>query len=79
MWIPNVPLVIGYMKFARIVSVIFLSYQAVLMLIVAYVVNKNLVANVTKYGDGNATSCAGVTLIGLFLVFTLGDIALIVL
>ncbi len=49
------------------------------MLIVAYVVNKNLVSNVTKYGGGNATSCAGITLIGLFILFTIGDIALIVL
>lgn len=26
MWIPNYPLIIGYMKFARIFSVIFLGY-----------------------------------------------------
>lgn len=26
MWIPNEPVIIGYMKFARIVSVAFLAY-----------------------------------------------------
>lgn len=39
MWIPNMPVIIGYMKFARIVSVFYLSYQGMLMLIVAYVIN----------------------------------------
>jgi hypothetical protein len=39
MWIPNTPVIIGYMKFARIVSVFYLSYQGMLMLIVAYVIN----------------------------------------
>ncbi len=26
MWIPNTPVIIGYMKFARVVSVFFLAY-----------------------------------------------------
>jgi Serine incorporator (Serinc) len=26
MWIPNSPVIIGYMKFARVVSVFFLAY-----------------------------------------------------
>jgi hypothetical protein len=43
MWIPNTPVIIGYMKFARIISVLFLSYQGLLMLIVAYVINFSLV------------------------------------
>jgi len=66
------------MKFSRIVSVVFLSYQAVLMLIVAFVINQTLVSNVSNYGDGRATSCAGIVLIMIFLVFTVGNVALVV-
>lgn len=50
MWIPNTPVIVGYMKFARIVSFFFLSYQAILMLIVAYVINFSLVAAVDREG-----------------------------
>lgn len=40
MWIPTEPVLVGYMQFARAVSLLFLLYQAVLMLAVAYVINE---------------------------------------
>jgi len=46
LYIDNDPFMIGYMQFSRVVSVIFLAYQAVLMLIVAYVINEALVKGV---------------------------------
>jgi hypothetical protein len=77
MWIPNDPVIIGYMGFARIVSVFFLSYQGMLMLIVAYVVNSHLVGKVNEAGS-NPGSCAGITLITMFLLLTAGNIVWIV-
>jgi hypothetical protein len=44
MWISN-DFFHGYMTFARYVSIIFLIYQALLMLVVAYKINEVLVAN----------------------------------
>lgn len=77
MWIPNSPVIIGYMKFARIVSVFFLAYQGMLMLIVAYVINNALVKSVSASG-GNAGSCAGITLISLFSILTIGNVTWII-
>lgn len=77
MWIPNTPVIIGYMKFGRVVSVFFLAYQGLLMLIVAYVINSSLVDGVTKAG-GNACSCSGITLIALFSTLTIGNVVWIV-
>lgn len=77
LWIPNTPVIIGYMQFARAVSVIFLAYQGMLMLIVAYVINNSLVKSVSASG-GNAGSCAGITLIALFTILTIGNITWIV-
>lgn len=71
MWFPNTPFIIGYMKFARIFSVFFLCYQAVLMLIVAYVINHACVSNVK---DGAACSGGGIVLLSLFGIFTVGNI-----
>jgi len=73
LYIPNTPVMIGYMQFSRAVSVIFLAYQAILMLIVAYVINAALV---NKVNEGN--NCAKYFLILLFLILTGGNITWIV-
>jgi hypothetical protein len=63
------------MEFARYVSVIYLSYQAMLMLIVAYVINNGLVTAASKVEGGG---CAGIMLVALFLIFTGGNITWLV-
>lgn len=47
------------------------------MLVVAYLLNAALVQKVSEHG-GNASSCAGITLIALFILFTIADIYWIV-
>lgn len=47
------------------------------MLIVAYVINQALVQGVDRAG-GNPGSCAGITLISLFAILTIGNITWIV-
>jgi Serine incorporator (Serinc) len=78
MWIPNTPVIIGYMKFSRIFSVFFLSYQAMIMLVVSYVINDKLVSGVNNHGKGSALSGSGIALIVLFIIFTCGNITWIV-
>lgn len=39
---------IGYMQFARVVSVFFLAYQAIIILIVAYIINEAMVTAVSN-------------------------------
>lgn len=75
MWFPNDPFIIGYMQFARVFSVFFLSYQAILMLIVAYVINGLFVGNVK---NGQAGSAGGIALLVTFGLFTAGNIVWIV-
>lgn len=70
-WIPNLPTITGYMEFARYVSVLYLSYQAMLMLVVAYVINNGLVTSASKYEGGGV---AGILLMALFAIFTIGNI-----
>ena len=70
-WIPNSPTITGYMEFSRYVSVIYLSYQAMLMLIVAYVINNGLVTAASKYEGGGMP---GILLVALFFIFTGGNI-----
>lgn len=77
MWIPNTPVMITYMKMARYISTFFLAYQGMIMLIVAYIINSSLVEAVGK-ANGNACSAPGLTLITLFLVLTIGNIAFII-
>merc|ERR1712048_1411026 len=77
LWIPNDPVIIGYMKFARWISIVFLIYQAILMLVVAYTLNSQLVDNVTRDG-GNALSCSGIILMGLFGILTIGNLVWII-
>jgi len=77
LWIPNDPVMNGYLQFARIVSVIFLFYQALLILVLAYSLNDLLVSNVEKEG-GNAFSCSGIVLITIFVLTTGGNITWLV-
>ena len=77
LWIPNDPVMNGYLQFARIVSVIFLFYQALLILVLAYSLNDLLVSNVEKEG-GNAFSCSGIVLITIFALTTGGNITWLV-
>jgi hypothetical protein len=53
----------GYASFARYVSVIFLFYQALLMLIVAYKINNKLVGNYDEEDRG--AKCNAMILIGI--------------
>lgn len=77
LYIDNDPFMIGYMQFSRVVSVIFLAYQAILMLVVAYVMNDTLVKGVNA-SNGDFSSCAGITLITIFFILTGGNITWIV-
>ena len=43
MWLSNEPVIIWYMQVARFVSVLFLSYQAIIMLVLAIKVNDFIV------------------------------------
>jgi hypothetical protein len=62
-WLPNYNFIEGYMQMARVVSLLFLIYQAILMLIVAMVINSALV---TKCGVG--------VLLALTIIITGGNI-----
>ena len=66
MWISN-SFFEYYTDFARYVSIIFLFYQALLMLIVAYKINEVLVTNYEESGD----SCSGAILLGMTISLTL--------
>ena len=77
LWIPNDPVLNGYLYFARIVSVFFLVYQALLILVVAYTLNDLLVSNVERDG-GSAFSCSGIVLIVIFVLTTGGNITWLV-
>ena len=78
MWIPNDPVFTGYMQFAQVVSVFFLSYQAVLLLVVFYLINGYLVNKLKAQGNTAGTP-AGVCLIVLSLLLLGGNIAWIVM
>jgi hypothetical protein len=66
-WLPNAPFIEGYMQMARAVSLLFLMYQAVLMLIVAMVINSALV-----------NGCGVAVLLALTIVITGGNITWVV-
>lgn len=55
----------GYLEFAKVVSVIFLIYQALLMLLVSYKINDTLVGNYNK----DPTSCSKWILLLVSLIF----------
>ena len=65
MWIPN-HFFEGFSTFARYVSIVFLIYQALLMLVVAYKINEVLVRNYEEAGD----SCSGAILVGMTISLT---------
>jgi hypothetical protein len=66
-WLPNDPFFEGYMQMARVVSLLFLIYQAILMLIVAMVINSALV-----------NGCGIPVLLGLTALITGGNITWVV-
>jgi serine incorporator 1/3 len=76
MWIPN-SFFIGYMAFARIVSIFFLIVQALLMLCVAYTVNELLVGNYESENT-NGLGCSGVIIIFITALITIGNLTWIV-
>lgn len=78
LWIYNDPFFTGYLIFSKWVSFVFLIFQSILMLIVAYKTNDVLISNVQKEG-GSATSCSGIILISLTLILSCGNITWIVL
>ena len=65
MWIPN-EFFLGYLNFSRYVSIIFLIYQALLMLVVSYKVNEQLVSNYERDGS----NCSAITIIAMTGIFT---------
>lgn len=77
LWIPNDPVINGYLQFARIVSIFFLMYQALLILVLAYSLNELLVRNVDNEG-GSVFTCSGIILITLFILSTGGNITWLV-
>lgn len=78
LWINNDPFYIGYLHFAQWVSFFFLCFQAMLMLIVAYVINAKLISNVNVDG-GEAMSCSGIILIVSTIVLFGGNVTWIVI
>ena len=77
LWIPNDPVMNGYLEFARIVSVIFLLYQAIMILVLSYGLNDLLVSNVEKEG-GSVCTTSGIILIVIFVLTTCGNIVWLV-
>jgi hypothetical protein len=68
-WIP-IEFFQGYMSFARVVSIFFLIYQALLMLVVSYKINSTLVGN---YEHGGSR-CSAIILLVLTGIITAGNI-----
>ena len=77
LWIQN-SFFLGYMDFARYVSVLFLLVQAMLMLVVAYKINERLINNYEQEAPENGLGCSGIIVIVLTLLFTAGNISWIV-
>ena len=67
----------GYASFARYVSIIFLFYQAILILIVAYKVNSRLVSNFDN-DEREGSSCSAIILIGVTAVITILNVIFII-
>ena len=77
LWIDN-SFFFGYLVFAEWISFSFLVFQAILMLVVAYVLNEKLINNVNAEGGG-AASCSGIILIILTVVLAGCNIVWIIL
>ena len=69
MWIPN-SIIETYLQISRYASAIFLIYQSLLMLVVAFTINDQLIHNYENH-DGN---CSAVILLGVTLTITGGNI-----
>lgn len=78
LWIKNEPFFYGYLHFSQWVSFFFLCFQAMLMLIVAYVINGNLIKNV-NVENGEAMSCSGIILISSTIILFVGNVTWITL
>lgn len=69
MWIPN-SFIMTYLQISRYASALFLIYQSLLMLIVAFKVNDQLISNYEN-DEGN---CSGIILLGVTFGITAGNI-----
>jgi len=67
----------GYSSFSRFVSVVFLIYQALLMLVVAYKINNRLVGNYEA--EEGRFGCSASILLGITLLVSLWNITFLVL
>ena len=68
-WYGNDFFLIGYLNLTKWVGTMFLIYQALLMLIVAYKINEQLVSNAVN----DTTNCSGIILILMTLIYTSGN------
>lgn len=74
-FIPNAPVIEYYLIGARYVSVGYLKYQAMHILVLAYVINNALVSRASRPGG----SWAKILLVAAFLVLTISNLAWIVI
>jgi hypothetical protein len=73
-WMDNGFFIRGYLSFSKYVSTVFLIYQAMLMLMVAYKVNEVLVGNYEK----DQTNCSGFILLAVTTISIVGNLVWIV-
>jgi hypothetical protein len=64
-----------YLKVAVVISVVFLIYQALLMLVVSFKINETLVNNYNE----DESKCSGIILMTTTVVITLSNLLWIVL
>ena len=78
-WIPNDPFFLnGYLKTACVLSLGFLGFQALYILVCAVLVNERLVKNVEVEGEGQC-SCSAVIWLIFFVLVTGANITWIVM
>ena len=70
MWIPN-NFMETYLVIAKYASALFLIYQSLLMLIVAFTINDQLISN---YENDHDSNCSAVILLGVTLAVTVGNL-----
>lgn len=64
-----------YLKVAVVISVVFLIYQALLMLVVSYKINETLVNNYNE----DETKCSAIILMSTTVAITLSNLLWIIL
>lgn len=74
MWIPQSSMIL-YLNLAKWLSALYVLYQGLLILIVAYKINERLVHNY----ENDETCCSQAILLGFTLIITVGNITWIVL